>query len=63
MRFIYVKSEQDKDKLLALGYVLMKKDDRNNVWVFQNKDVKTFDHNGEIEKSGIRFVLSNTLTF
>lgn len=63
MRFIYVKSEHDKGKMIELGFVLMKEDVRNGIWVFQSKDTKTFDTGGEIENSGIQFVLSNTLTF
>jgi len=42
MHFIYVMSEQDKDKMLALGYVMMKEDAKNRMWVFLNKDTKTF---------------------
>lgn len=63
MHFIYVMSEQDKNKMLALGYVLMKEDIRNRVWVFQNKNDKEFARDNEIYKSGIHFIPSNTLTF
>jgi len=59
MHFIYVMSEQDKDKMLALGYVMMKEDAKNRMWVFLNKDTKTFSG----DKAGIQFILSNTLTF
>ena len=38
MRFVYVKSEQDRDLMLALGYALMKEDKRNHIWIFQNKN-------------------------
>lgn len=63
VRFIYVKSELDKEKMLELGYSLMKEDSKNGVWVFLNKNVKTFDYDGKIAKAGIQFALSNTLTF
>lgn len=63
MRFIYVKSESDKEKMLKLGYSLMKEDSQNGIWVFLNEDAKTFNHANEITKAGIQFVLSSTLTF
>lgn len=63
MNFVYVTSKHDKDKMLALGYVLMKEDSRNKMWVFKNKDTKTFDGDNEMSKAGIRFALSDTLTF
>lgn len=64
MHFIYVMSERDKDKMISLGYVLMKEDSRNHVWVFGVKDASTFSANdSEISKAGIHFILSNTLTF
>lgn len=59
MHFIYVMSEQDKDKMLALGYAMMKEDVKNHMWVFLNEDTKTFACN----EAGIQFILSNTLTF
>ncbi len=63
MRFIYVKSDADKEKMLKLGYSLIKKCGQSGIWVFLNKDAKTFDHNKEIDNSGIQYVLSSTLTF
>lgn len=63
MHFIYVRSEQDKDKMLALGYTLIKEDKRNNMWIFQNKNTELFACNAEMSAAGIKFVLSNTLTF
>lgn len=61
MYFIYVMSEQDKKKMLDLGYILVKEDIRNLMYVFQNKDIREFSNKGEL--SGIKFVMSNTLTF
>lgn len=63
MHFIYVMSVRDKDKMLSLGYSLVKKDKRNSIWVFQNKDTTTFACEDEVSSAGIKFVLSNTLTF
>lgn len=63
MYFIYVRNEQDKNKMIALDYTLMKEDKRNNMWVFQNKDIRSFACEEEISSAGIQFVLSNTLTF
>lgn len=63
MRFVYVMSEEDKNKMLAMGYSFIKKDVRNNIWVFENKDVTTFASEDEIANAGIAFVLSDMLTF
>lgn len=63
MNFIYVMSEEDKNKMKSLGYSLIKEDKRNHVWVFQNKDTATFACEDEISGAGIYFVLSNMLTF
>lgn len=63
MRFIYVKSESDKEKMLSLGYSLIKGNGQNGIYVFLNKNVKTFDNDSEITNAGIQFALSNTLTF
>ena len=63
MRFVYVKSEQDRDLMLALGYDLMKEDKRNHIWIFQNKNDIAFDSDGKLDNVGVKFVLSNTLTF
>lgn len=63
MNFIYVMSEEDKNKMESLGYSLIKEDKRNHVWVFQNKDTTTFACEDEISGAGIYFVLSNMLTF
>lgn len=57
-KFIYVFSDDDKTKLLSLGYVLMKKDERQNVYVFENRPT---DMN--FSDNGIKCVFSNMLTF
>lgn len=63
MHFIYVMNEEDKDKMLALGYMMMKEDIRNLIWVFKTKDTETFANDNDMTRSGIHFILSNTLTF
>ena len=63
MRFVYVKSEQDRDLMLALGYALMKEDKRNHIWIFQNKNDIAFDSDGKLDNVGVKFVLSNSITF
>lgn len=63
MQFVYVMSKEDKDKMEDLGYVLIKEDKNNHIWVFKNKDVATFSSEDEISNAGISFVLSDMLTF
>lgn len=63
MRFVYVMKKEDKDKMVAMGYSLIKEDKKNNLWVFENKDVTTFASEDEITNAGISFVLSDILTF
>ena len=54
--FIYVFSDEDRDILLQNGYTLLKADENNNLYIFENSDTK-------YEELGVAFVLSNTLTF
>ena len=63
MRFVYVMSEEDRDKMTAMGYALLKEDARNHVWVFENKDTVTFASEDSITAAGVSFVLSDMLTF
>lgn len=63
MRFIYVMSETDRDKLVELGYFLIREDTRNMVWVFKSKDSMSFSSEHELEQANVRFVLSDTLMF
>lgn len=62
MNFIYVMQENDRDKLIELGYTLVKEDLHNHVWIFNNSS-SIFSSEGELEKFGIQFVASNILTF
>lgn len=63
MHFVYVMKREDKDKMIAMGYSLIKEDKRNHIWVFENKDVTTFTSEDEIADAGVAFVLSDMLTF
>mgnify|MGYP006384291485 CR=1 FL=1 len=63
MCFVYVMSKEDRNKMIAMGYSLIKEDERNNVWIFKNKDVSTFASEDEITEAGVSFVLSDMLTF
>ena len=42
MRFIYVSNPENRDELIAAGYVLLKEDKYNRIWVFENKDVGNY---------------------
>ena len=55
--FIYVFSIEDKNKLLSLGYGLIKSDENQNIYVFDNVGKSKFSSND------MNFVLTNTLTF
>ena len=63
MRFVYVMKKEDRDKMITMGYSLIKEDKQNHIWVFANKDVTTFSSEDEITDAGVSFVLSDMLTF
>ncbi|MCQ2052336.1 MAG: hypothetical protein MJZ03_00100 [archaeon] len=56
--FIYVFSIEDRDKLLAKNYTLLKSDESNGIFIFENSNQLTFGET-DIEK----YVFSDTLTF
>ena len=56
-KFIYVFSEDARDKLIKLGYKLIKSDERNRAYIFENSDILKF------EQLDISAIKSNTLTF
>lgn len=55
--FIYVMDVESKDKLINLGYELLKNDEKNTIWVFSNKEDRQFD------SLDIPCVVSDVLTF
>lgn len=63
MKFIYVMRTEDRDKMADLGYHLIKGDDRNSIWVFDNDNRIDFSSESEVSKAGIPYVLSDVLTF
>jgi len=56
-KFIYVFSEEERDKLCSLQYEMLKCDTSKHIYVFLNKERKDFSCNE------IKFALSDTLTF
>lgn len=55
--FIIVFSECDKSTLIDMGYVLIKSDERNHIYTFENSGDLHFDRNT------IHAVFSDILTF
>ena len=57
MKFIYVFKSDDRDKLIAMGYTLLKEDNSNSIYVFETCDKLDFG------LEDMDFVYSDTLTF
>ena len=55
--FVYVFDKESRNKLIDLGYQLVKEDPKNFIYVFENKNNIVFEENQ------IQAVFSNTLTF
>lgn len=55
-KFIYVFCKDAADKLTANGYRLLKTDERNSLFVFENKQDLTFSLD-------VSYILSDTITF
>lgn len=61
--FIYVE-KQHKDKMLALGYELIKSDSGGKFFIFKNKNKDDAKFSlGELERSGVQYMGSSVLTF
>lgn len=56
-KFLYVFAEADKDTLISAGYLLLKSDKANNIYVFENREKECF----ALDKS--EHLFSDTLTF
>lgn len=56
-RFLYVFDKESRDKLISVGFELLKSDNKNDVYIFANRMDMAF------ELASISFVRSNTLTF
>lgn len=63
MHFVYVMSQNDKDKMTQMGFHLLKADESHNIWIFENPDTMTFDTEDKIAAAGVSYILSNMLTF
>lgn len=55
--FVYVFNTNACDSLLKAGYQLLKADLKNDIYIFENQEIATFDF------SEIDFTLSNILPF
>ena len=58
MRFIYVMNEEGANVMEAHGYRLLKYDDRQGIWCFENKQPDNMAFSLDVP-----CVFSNTLTF
>lgn len=56
-KFIYVFTKETSDELVTQGFNLVKSDEKNKVYVFENNPKKQFTFSKK------DFVFSNTLTF
>lgn len=56
-KFIYVFTKETSDELVTQGFSLVKSDEKNKVYVFENNPKKQFTFSKK------DFVFSNTLTF
>lgn len=58
--FIYVFSDDDRDKMLDRGYELLKADEKEHIYIFSLDGAECV---GFDDDQGIVFALSNTLSF
>ena len=58
MKFIYVMDAASKRTLLKKGYILLKEDEKNSIWIFENRKETLFDLGLDC-----KYVLSDVLTF
>lgn len=56
-KFLYVFTQQDRDKLLLRNYVLLKSDKAKEIYIFENNDELYFD------EQDINAIPSDILTF
>lgn len=56
MHFVYVFSKDDRDRMQARGFTLVKGDELNGMWVFENQEgIALFED--------LKCVVSDVLTF
>lgn len=58
-KFIYVFDTAARDVLAQAGFLLLKSDERNHMWVFAEDETVRFD----LEAADFDMVRSDTLTF
>jgi len=58
-KFIYVYHTASRDKLAQAGFLMVKADERNRIWVFARDSVPGYD----LEQADFSYILSDTLTF
>lgn len=56
--FIYVFDEKAMESLLKRNYRLLRKDEENNIWIFENSAPENYDFELEFPH-----ILSNTMRF
>ena len=56
-KFIYVFTENSRDRLLEKGYRMLQSDETNNIFIFANTEKLSFD------LAGIIYLASDTLLF
>lgn len=54
---MYVFSNEDRDKLLEIGFRILRSNEKNQIYIFENVDAVKFD------KNSVKFVYSNNLVF
>lgn len=58
MEFIYIMKEKDRDILIKHGYELIRHDELNHLWIFEDKK----PHEDLAPMIGDRYVLSNMIS-
>lgn len=58
-KFIYVFDSAARDILAKAGFLLLKSDERNHMWVFAEDDSLNFD----LERADFSMIRSDKLTF
>lgn len=64
MKFIYVFKDEDREKMTAMGYQLIKDNPTCGVSIFKNKDELKFEESKEeLASSGVEYAASDVLSF
>jgi hypothetical protein len=58
-KFVYVYQSAARDKLAQAGFVMVKADERNHIWVFARDSVPGYC----LDDAEVSYILSDTLTF